>query len=1211
MSEYIDSLVAELKSEGVEPPKEYISKESSINDKELEVILSMQETTGKKYSDEQRKILEHHGNACILACAGSGKALVNGTGVLTPDGYIPIEKLKVGDKVFDHKRNVQYVLGVYPQGEKKVYKVKFNAGNVIKCCGEHLWSIFDTDIKRWVVKNTIDIAKILEDTKTVKIPTLQLSSKSYDDSDVEMTKLIEDIHRKLLSITTEEEYDKLQSTGKTDRKEVADLFVNLIELEGYKCELRYKNDSGYESTKSNGYYHIVMFPHTETLITSIEETNEFKEMTCIKVSGLSELFLTEHCIVTHNTTISTHLIAKRILTGEIKDTNKLIYTTYSKAGATEMEERLTKLLNQLGVNKKVQVRTIHSFFLQVIRTFGITSDIIKDKDRKAFIRQACKDAGYTPKDDELMLIDNLLSYQVNNLLSDKKSIESYINTIEELTLEQYTTIRKSYAIQKNSKGVIDYDDMQSLLYLWLVKFAKSDNETERATAKSVREYCKAVWTDFYIDEAQDTSKMQFAIIRAMVANPDNLNQLDRQLVFIGDDDQCLIEGTQVLTPTGYKDIENIYNNDEVMSAIGDSKIGKALVNKVSSKIVDTKAVKIKTKTGKELTATENHTGFTRCNYVKNEDKYNNDLSVDMELHLFADKSNSYSPFNGGYVHNCVLKVKGNKDIVNTMKTIEILYNYHLSGLKIRKDNVKVKKYIHIGSKVYKFTEFKDMVVENRIPILNDDTKEIIEDIIVEKSLVDYNGYVHDLSLPQTRNFIANGIVVHNCIYQWRGGDPSIILSMGPTFDIPTFVLSTNYRCHNEIVEYASTGIKCNNSRYNKGMNAFKEGGNVKILPSNREDLCSMSILAMNHIKWWISQGHDLSNIAVLSRNNFHLAILSNMLLREGIYCNITEDMKLTKSYMYKDIKDIIDISEQSWKPAITSRILWRLCKYLGAGNSKVIADFQDNSALSLEDALGWLIKNFIDTGINFNKSIRISLQASEKVKYYMRKLSHETCNDIVTVYKALTCGNREECIKTLLFQYLEASHFMYKSKDKNRSINGLVKYILNLIKKDGIEKMLEFLRVTEQLEAGNMVIPGEKVTLTTMHSAKGREWRDVIMFGCDNVSQPSFDGINSMIEDGISVHDIYENIDEERRLVYVGNTRAEENLLIITYNQPSIFILEALGLFKDKENNGNNGTILELVANNDIDVRYNEFIEKHILSEDSKYYYNKEEYKVD
>lgn len=207
-----------------------------------------------------------------------------------------------------------------------------------------------------------------------------------------------------------------------------------------------------------------------------------------------------------------------------------------------------------------------------------------------------------------------------------------------------------------------------------------------------------------------------------------------------------------------------------------------------------------------------------------------------------------------------------------------------------------------------------------------------------------------------------------CIYQWRGSDPSIILTIGAKFNMQTFVLSTNYRCLNEIVDYAATGIKCNNSRFDKSMNAFNKGGSVKIYPSAKEDLCTLSIAALNQIKYWLSQGDKVSDIAVLSRNNFHLALLSNMLLREGIYCNMTEDMKLTKSYMYSDVKDIIALSEPTWKADLTAKVLWRLCRYMGAANSRIIASFQDSCALSLEDTLGWLLKHFVNKDLDFSKN---------------------------------------------------------------------------------------------------------------------------------------------------------------------------------------------------------------------------------------------------
>ena len=1013
---YLDNLVNELMNQGIQPVSG--SNKQCVDDRDLKIIAEMERVTGLKYSDEQRAILEHKGNACILACAGSGKALVNGTGVLTPFGYVNIETLKIGDKVFDQDGREQIVLGVYPQGKKKVHKVHFAAGEMIKCCEEHLWTV-KNKYDYWETVKTSDINKMLEHQRGVEIPSVSGSADDFlygycSDSYLGLLERMlpsKQRFKELLDIENNEQlYEALSVYNSYDdyadtveimykifeygnypilfikHEEMKNAIVTAFEFFGTSTEVRELDEeernrycASYALTFDNHF-----FDFKQKYITRIEETEEYEEMTCIKVSGLSELFLTEHCIVTHNTSVSTHLIAKRILTGEISDVNKLIYTTYSKAGATEMKERLDKLLKQLGINKDVQVRTLHSFFLQVLRTFGVNSDIISASTRSQYIREACKDAEFIPRDDDLMLVDNLISYQVNNLLNDKKTIDSYVNTLEDLTLEQYTKIRSGYATRKAAKGLIDYDDMQSFLYLWLVKYAKSTNELERQTAEAVRNYCKAVWTDFYIDEAQDVSKIQFAIIRAMVTDPNDKNKLDAGLVFIGDDDQC--------------------------------------------------------------------------------------------------------------------------------------------------------------------------------------------------------------------------------IYTWRGSDPSIILTVGPMFNMKTFKLTTNYRCYNEIVDYAVNGIKCNTGRYEKGMQASKQGGTTKICVADREDLCSLSILALNHIKWWLKKGSSVKDIAVLSRNNFHLALLSNMLLREGIYCNMTEDMKLTKSYMYQDIKMLLDISEPSWKPDVTQKIMWKLCRFLGAASSKVISEFQNNSALSLEDTLGYIVKHYIDKDIYFEKKLNIPLQASQKMEYFISsKLTAETKNDIHMVYNAISCGDKEQCYKALAYMYIQGTSFLYKSKDKSRSINGLVMYIANLIKKDGFDRMLEFLRVTEQLENGNMVIPGEKLTLTTIHSAKGREWKNVIMFACDNISEPSLDGMVKMMEDDISVHDIFENLNEERRLFYVGNTRAKENLVTITNKEPSVFILEALGVLNDKTD-GNNGTILSFAQDRNWFENYRDIVHSIIMDKNSKYFYDKDAY---
>lgn len=893
------------------------------------------------------------------------------------------------------------------------------------------------------------------------------------------------------------------------------------------------------------------------------------------------------CAGSGKTTTSVNLIAKRILSGEIADVNKLIYATYSKAGATEMQDRLNKLLNTLGVHVKVEVRTLHSFFLKILRTFGNNANIIEESTRRKFIKESCKEAEFTTKDDELALIDNLLSYQVNNLLSDKKTIESSVNTIESLTVEQYAKIRKGYADKKAAKGLIDYDDMQTYLYVWMVKYMKSSKQAERDMAVGVLQYCKAMWTDFYIDEAQDVSKIQFAILRAMVTELDNKNKLDKGLVFIGDDDQCLLEDTLIATDSGLKIIKDIQTGDKVLSVDNGKIVKSTVINTYSHGINNSiPLVQITTASGRSYIATADHKVM-----VKIPEK-------------FMEETISY----GGnkYVISDVVKEfldaeePDKRDTLISRITERLTVFGYLIDLphfgRVKTNN---------GYVITSAMSLRSGMIFGRLSDNNEDTvdDEIISVEVINKSeMIKQEKRVYCLNLASNHNYFANGLLTHNCIYQWRGSDPSIILSIGATFDMKVFVLSTNYRCYSEVVNYAAHGIRCNNSRYTKGMKAFNEGGNVKILQSNKTDLCSLSILAMKQIKKWIDNGDNPSDIAVLCRNNFHLAILSNMLLREGIYCNYTNDMKLTKSYMYSDIKNIINICDTTWKPELTKSIMWKLCRYMSLANAAFIAEVQDTLALSLEDTLGWLTKNFIDKNIEFNKPIKVSVQLDEKAKYTMSKMSSETLNDIKLVYTTLKIEDKVEKLETLMYKYMESAAYLYKSRDKSRSIQGLVIYIKNLIKKDGYDNMLEFLRVTEQLEDGRMVIPGEKLTLTTIHSAKGREWKNVIMFACDNVSMPNYDTIKKMSEDELPVSDIYNYIDEERRLYYVGNTRAKSNLVSITYNEPSIFMMECIGIF-DNKLGSNNNTVLSLALDPTEMVKYKDDVDKKLKDTNSKYYY--------
>lgn len=113
------------------------------------------------------------GNQVINAVAGSGKALVNGTKVLSSNGFVSIESLKVGDKMFGTDGKLHAVEGVFPQGEKKVNRVRFSNGTVISCCSEHLWSFYIDSSEELMTKNTTEVSDLLKSGVSLRLPYVQ------------------------------------------------------------------------------------------------------------------------------------------------------------------------------------------------------------------------------------------------------------------------------------------------------------------------------------------------------------------------------------------------------------------------------------------------------------------------------------------------------------------------------------------------------------------------------------------------------------------------------------------------------------------------------------------------------------------------------------------------------------------------------------------------------------------------------------------------------------------------------------------------------------------------------------------------------------------------------------------------------------------------------------------------------------------------------
>lgn len=269
-------------------------------------------------------------------------------------------------------------------------------------------------------------------------------------------------------------------------------------------------------------------------IAALEEVNGMKfSDEQLKILKCRESQKVLACAGSGKTTTISNLICKRLITGEISHPSRLVCLSFSREAAKEMQSRLDKMIAVLNLPVTVNVRTIHSFLLNLITTFGMNCKVGESDVLNRYIRDSLKDVNLTLEEEDFETLKGMLSFQTNNLMSDSDIVGSWNNTIE-IDLSDYAAVRGGYAARKQKAGVIDYDDMLLIMYNLLNGPQKDE----------FINYIKAVYDYFIIDEAQDTSVVQFEVLRAMISHVEQTgefkhNVLDKNLVYVGDDDQCI------------------------------------------------------------------------------------------------------------------------------------------------------------------------------------------------------------------------------------------------------------------------------------------------------------------------------------------------------------------------------------------------------------------------------------------------------------------------------------------------------------------------------------------------------------------------------------------------------------------------------------------------------------------------------------------------
>ena len=409
--------------------------------------------------------------------------------------------------------------------------------------------------------------------------------------------------------------------------------------------------------------------------------------------------------------------------------------------------------------------------------------------------------------------------------------------------------------------------------------------------------------------------------------------------------------------------------------------------------------------------------------------------------------------------------------------------------------------------------------------------------------------------------VSNLVVIGDddqSIYEWRGANPRLILEICGTAGIPSYNLSVNYRCKNKIVDMAARGIQNNAVRASKTLTANQEGGEVKLSLCDTNNLFEVSYKGLEYIKGLLKEGKATpDDISILSRNNAHLHILNAMLTREGIPTVSRLDIKLSQSQLMRDIQGVMDMVEPMYNTDIVTQVLWKVVEYLGVRGAKLVAKVMTVLCTDLATALDFCCN---PASVTIGSAV-LRNQLEKNIEGQFRRDTLISMSELSNLIRSKEekKGAEEEKATALLGMYSRGTMFMYTGADKQRVITSLIKFICWLLKEDGYSTTNALLQNIFKTDEGT-----KGVTLSTVHSAKGKEWKYVIIFADDNVSFPNLGAMQGILQSpNVSqsdIREVYRQLDEERRLHYVAMTRAKEELYILTSKTtPSILLLESLG----------------------------------------------------
>jgi len=376
------------------------------------------------------------------------------------------------------------------------------------------------------------------------------------------------------------------------------------------------------------------------------------------------------------------------------------------------------------------------------------------------------------------------------------------------------------------------------------------------------------------------------------------------------------------------------------------------------------------------------------------------------------------------------------------------------------------------------------------------------------------------------------------IYAWRGADIKNIQSFEKDFKNVTVIkLEQNYRSTKNVIEAAVSVIQQNNQRVVKNLwTDNNQGETITVYQArDQEEEAEYVVENIRHLRDLMM---PLSNVAVLYRTNYQSRAIEEAMLKEGIPYKLVGGFRF---YERKEVKDVISYLRfiYNLKDELSlSRILNVPTRKMGPKAVKLLHELAKQCSCTIGE---FLVGAFAVLNPEYKHLCDIKESSMSKISGL--EAEFEKLKFVLNLFGMLYFQAKDKDVLELIDIILERTKYIQwfddgteQSDMKKENITELKNVAYTYVSKFGkqsLEMFLNEINLIEQEQDKNQDGSGNYVNLMTLHSSKGLEFDYVFLIGMEEGLLPHS---RAFMEE--------KELEEERRLCYVGITRAKQKLYL-------------------------------------------------------------------